>query len=760
MNPTLNLSQIDVSTSRKTLEEYEKNPTKYVLRTVKNKGKYILLVERRWSLVTLFHRIVDKLSFDLKNAIDLVIRPLCENGIIPADDIKKLNDKIIRYNSSQDKKWWFKKEKIIQLATKLLPVPQKGTPPPAAKDLTLSHTTAKSIDKKDLPLTTLLQKNVASTSSDIPPEARAKLDHIVARIALLVKKEKRLGGFPLNIGARMERIKTELEMLVADAKKIQEPIHKCYVCKCLLKEEPSSSFTERLYAEILLSALSIEDRNMKEFFQTLVDNSWGVPPCNLQLLLAISWRNTTFHKLVHDYAAKHTPPLSSSPTESPPLTSEPASLKPVKSLRSAITSFDNVTDQAKDIEVQLHLEDLDRQITTSVQSNLVPLLERAKTHGASRDLFSSGEEVYSLVCKKDTNGNVSVSITPVEATLKQAFAIEEAQQISKIMKENLPIFLQNQGNKSAKRVFFDFEGKSFSIKIYIRPVGPEIEVTKMLGKGTFKEVPRRFRDATAKAYVCAAVKIRKEKTRGLKDSYQGLRGWERTYANERESLAKDLKQELDLMKKFTGDPHIIQCYKTFEKPLSVFPSITVLRSGDIEECDGGTAKDFCTSPPKTTEEVRERIRWVLGWAKGLQSLIEKGYCHNDIKPDNLFLATMNGQLEGKIGDLGAAGKEFGAGSTFTPLYISPENTQGGFSSEERDVWAFGMSLLELMKGENANPLRKAKDYLPIETLRQTLENSSYPMDRLIGSMLRADRNQRPWMIDVVEQLEQILINLT
>ena len=111
----------------------------------------------------------------------------------------------------------------------------------------------------------------------------------------------------------------------------------------------------------------------------------------------------------------------------------------------------------------------------------------------------------------------------------------------------------------------------------------------------------------------------------------------------------------------------------------------------------------------------KRIPWAESLAiirsvlSGLRHAHERGVVHRDIKPDNIFLATKNGDTVVKILDFGIA-KLYGqispddqqatrAGITVgTPKYLSPEQAVGGEITPAADLYSTSVLLYEMVVG--------------------------------------------------------------
>ncbi len=110
----------------------------------------------------------------------------------------------------------------------------------------------------------------------------------------------------------------------------------------------------------------------------------------------------------------------------------------------------------------------------------------------------------------------------------------------------------------------------------------------------------------------------------------------------------------------------------------------------MELCDGGTIASCGTLAPRAVVEVGLAVCEALQYAHE-----ELGLVHLDLKPDNLLLH--EGVI--KVADLGIAhtpgAPRVGRG---TPGYMPPEQAQGLSIDARADVYALGVTLLELATG--------------------------------------------------------------
>ena len=118
------------------------------------------------------------------------------------------------------------------------------------------------------------------------------------------------------------------------------------------------------------------------------------------------------------------------------------------------------------------------------------------------------------------------------------------------------------------------------------------------------------------------------------------------------------------------------------------------------------------SDREATLDPREAIRIVQQILRSLSEAHTKGLIHRDLKPDNIYLAKIEGHAEPvvKVLDFGIAkvfrddGKpidqlETQAGTVFgTPRYMSPEQAQGKPLDPRSDLYSVGVLLYQLLVG--------------------------------------------------------------
>jgi serine/threonine protein kinase len=168
-------------------------------------------------------------------------------------------------------------------------------------------------------------------------------------------------------------------------------------------------------------------------------------------------------------------------------------------------------------------------------------------------------------------------------------------------------------------------------------------------------------------------------------------------------------------------------------------------------------------------DVAKGVRLAIQIAEGLLSAHRAGVIHRDIKPENIMV--VGGGNEIKLMDFGIARlRETSAATRLTragmimgtPLYMAPEQIEGGEVTEKTDIYAFGIVLYEMLSG--SAPFRAPT---PAAVLMKHLKEIPPPLRKLRGEIpaavekvvsraLEKKPERRPaTMAEIVESLRSI-----
>jgi serine/threonine protein kinase len=104
-------------------------------------------------------------------------------------------------------------------------------------------------------------------------------------------------------------------------------------------------------------------------------------------------------------------------------------------------------------------------------------------------------------------------------------------------------------------------------------------------------------------------------------------------------------------------------------------------------------------------EIARAVRLAIQIAEGIEAAHAAGVIHRDVKPQNIMVLAPGDDV--KLMDFGIARLNDGrdlqltrAGSMMgTPLYMAPEQIEGGTISDKTDIYAFGVVLYEMLSGQ-------------------------------------------------------------
>jgi hypothetical protein len=175
--------------------------------------------------------------------------------------------------------------------------------------------------------------------------------------------------------------------------------------------------------------------------------------------------------------------------------------------------------------------------------------------------------------------------------------------------------------------------------------------------------------------------------------------------------------------------------------------------------------------------LRDAHDTFLAIARGLEALHSAGLRHQDIKPDNIYLAVFAGRVHPILLDLGVAAEREATFVAGTALYASPEQflslmgTPGTIAvSEKMDTYCMGTTLLMALVGFDGFPGQGATEPEEITAAHETrakepLTAGALPdltghpralLEQALCRWMALDPEARPSMSEFAEQLDVLL----
>ncbi|XP_064622920.1 serine/threonine-protein kinase Nek2-like [Lineus longissimus] len=229
---------------------------------------------------------------------------------------------------------------------------------------------------------------------------------------------------------------------------------------------------------------------------------------------------------------------------------------------------------------------------------------------------------------------------------------------------------------------------------------------------------------------------------------------EMDYGTMTEAEKQMLVSEVNLLRELKHK-HIVRYYdRIIDRSKSMLYII-------MEYCEGGDLSTLINKCRKEGQYLDEDFIWKMMTQitsalkechrrKGGQAVL-----HRDLKPANVFLdATRNV----KLGDFGLARvlqHETSFAKTFvgTPYYMSPEQMNYMQYNEKSDIWSLGCLIYELCALHPPFTATNQKDLavrIRLGKFSRIPVQFSEDLNRMIGSMLKIEEDQRPTIEDLLE----------
>jgi len=203
-----------------------------------------------------------------------------------------------------------------------------------------------------------------------------------------------------------------------------------------------------------------------------------------------------------------------------------------------------------------------------------------------------------------------------------------------------------------------------------------------------------------------------------------------------------VRSEISILKSL-NHPNVIKMYSLIDDPDDTKLYLI------MEYCEGGQLYHINTNGTPSTPMETERLKkMIVGIARGLQYLHQKGIVHRDIKPENILLDLHENV---KLTDFGVSSECADDDDTMqntegSPAYFPPEEfAQIPVKGKAHDIWSFGVTVYAMAFGQL--PFR-ASTLSELSNLVMNTE-PAYPPEAdiwlvdLIKQMLAKEQDYRP-----------------
>ncbi len=227
---------------------------------------------------------------------------------------------------------------------------------------------------------------------------------------------------------------------------------------------------------------------------------------------------------------------------------------------------------------------------------------------------------------------------------------------------------------------------------------------------------------------------------------------------------RNVEREL-VMLATVGHPHMVQMKDHGMTEAYVWLTMPVYAGETLEQ-----------RLERGTLSLREAYDIFLPIARAVEALHQAGLRHQDIKPDNIFLAQFAGRLHPVLLDLGVAAEKDAGFIAGTALFAAPEQllaiigVPGAIPlTEKMDTYCFAATLLYALVGESRFPGAKARSRDEIvesheqrskDPIHGCLVDLQGPPRDLLEARLKEwmalDPLERPTITDVAEGLDVLL----
>ncbi len=251
----------------------------------------------------------------------------------------------------------------------------------------------------------------------------------------------------------------------------------------------------------------------------------------------------------------------------------------------------------------------------------------------------------------------------------------------------------------------------------------------------------------------------------------GCGGMARVFMAKDEKLGRYVAIKV-MKEEFNSDENFIRKFETEAQAVArlVHPNIISVYDVGVEDeiryivmelGEGITLKQYIKE--KGQLDAEEAVNFGLQIAEAMRCAHNNGIIHRDIKPQNILVSAI-GTV--KVTDFGIAKAANSNTMTATAIgsvhYLSPEQARGGFSDCRSDIYAFGITLYEMVTGrvpfDHENGVTIALMHLQDEVEHPSHLNDSIPksLEKVILKCLAKSPQERYQTADeLIDDLQRV-----
>lgn len=215
----------------------------------------------------------------------------------------------------------------------------------------------------------------------------------------------------------------------------------------------------------------------------------------------------------------------------------------------------------------------------------------------------------------------------------------------------------------------------------------EWEIADKISEGSFSTVYKATRtDGTLAAIKYISFPKNKDDMDkiikiGLAKDYQGANNY----------FLNIINKEIEIMKRFNGNPYIVDCYDVYQEQKPNGSGIDYYIRMEYVE-------DIKTYYSKGLIDIDEVVKLGIDICSALELCSSIKFVHGDIKPENIFIGS-DGKY--KLGDFSASFNTNKSGLKLfgTLNYIAPEVYKGNEISDSTDLYSLGIMMYQFVNGK-------------------------------------------------------------